>query len=268
MSPVQFAAIDHRGRELSIEYLWIDAEDCDAPMLVFLHEGLGSVAMWRDFPARLCAASGCRGLVYSRPGYGRSTPRRADERWPPDFLERQAREVLPAFLDAVGVDPHAQPLILFGHSDGGSIALIAAGEPAAAWAGVIVMAPHLLAEDLSLTSIRAIRDSYRSSDLRSRLARFHDDPDSAFYGWNDVWLDADFATFSLEAAVSRIRCAVLAIQGVDDEYGTMAQIDAIAARVADCSLLKLPACGHSPQRDQPEAVIAAVVRWLKAPKSA
>jgi pimeloyl-ACP methyl ester carboxylesterase len=268
MSPVQFAAIDHRGRELSIEYLWIDAEDCDAPMLVFLHEGLGSVAMWRDFPARLCAASGCRGLVYSRPGYGRSTPRGADERWPPDFLERQARDVLPALLDAVGVDPHAQPVVLFGHSDGGSIALIAAGEPAAAWAGVIVMAPHLFAEDVSLTSIRAIRDSYRSSDLRSRLARFHDDPDSAFYGWNDVWLDADFATFSLEAAVSRIRCPVLAIQGVDDEYGTMAQIDAIAARVADCSLLKLSACGHSPQRDQPEAVIAAVVRWLKAPKSA
>ena len=264
MSPVQFAAISHRGRELSIEYLWIDAEAPDAPPLVFLHEGLGSVAMWRDFPAQLCAASGCRGLVYSRPGYGRSTPRGADERWPPDFLERQAREVLPAFLDTVGVDPRAQPVILFGHSDGGSIALLAAGEPAAAWAGVIVMAPHLFAEDVSLTSIRAIRDSYRSSDLRSRLARFHDDPDSAFYGWNDVWLDADFATFSLEAAVSRIRCPVLAIQGVDDEYGTMAQIDAIAARVADCSLLKLAACGHSPQRDQPEAVVAAVARWLTA----
>lgn len=267
MSPVQFAAIGHRGRELSIEYTWIDAEAPDAPLLVFLHEGLGSVAMWRDFPAQLCAASGCRGLVYSRPGYGRSTPRRADERWPPDFLERQAREVLPAFLDTVGIDPRTQPVILFGHSDGGSIALIAAGEPASAWAGVIVMAPHLFAEDVSLISIRAIRDSYRSSDLRGRLARFHDDPDSAFYGWNDVWLDADFATFSLEAAVSRIRCPVLAIQGVDDEYGTMAQIDAIAARVADCSLLKLAACGHSPQRDQPEAVITAMVRWLQAPKS-
>lgn len=264
MSPVQFAALGHRGRALSIEYLWIDAEASDAPLLVFLHEGLGSVAMWRDFPARLCAASGYRGLVYSRPGYGRSTPRHADERWPPDFLERQARDLLPALLDAVGVDPRTQPVILFGHSDGGSIALIAGGEPAAAWAGVIVMAPHLFAEDLSLTSIRAIRDSYRSSDLHARLARFHDDPDSAFYGWNDVWLDADFATFSLEAAVSRIRCPVLAIQGVDDEYGTMAQIDAIAGRVADCSLLKLPACGHSPQRDQPEAVIAAVVRWLAA----
>lgn len=264
MSPAQYAAIRHRGRELSIEYVWIEAEASDAPLLVFLHEGLGSVAMWRDFPAQLCAASGCRGLVYSRPGYGRSTPRRADERWPPDFLERQAREVLPAFLDVVGVDPRARPVILFGHSDGGSIALVAAGEPAAAWAGVIVIAPHLFAEDVSLTSIRAIRDHYRNGDLRSRLARFHDDPDSAFYGWNDVWLDADFATFSLEAAVSRIRCPVLAIQGEHDEYGTMAQIDAIAACVADCRLLKLADCGHSPQRDQPEAVIAAVVRWLAA----
>ncbi|MBA4286853.1 MAG: alpha/beta hydrolase [Xanthomonadaceae bacterium] len=264
MSEPPFAAIDHRGRALRLEYRWLNPQASDAPLLLFLHEGLGSVAMWRDFPAQLCAASGCRGLVYSRPGYGRSTPRRADERWPPDFLERQAREVLPAFLEAVGVDPRAQPVILFGHSDGGSIALIAAGEADAAWAGVIVMAPHLFAEDLSLASIRAVRDSYRNSGLRARLARFHDDVDSAFYGWNEVWLDADFARFSLDAPVRRIRCPVLAIQGLDDEYGTLAQIDAIAARVADCTLLKLAACGHSPHRDQPEAVTAAVVRWLAA----
>lgn len=261
-APVQFADLDADGRALRLEYQWIEAARADAPLLVFLHEGLGSVAMWRDFPARLCAATGCRGLVWSRPGYGRSTPRPHDERWPADFLERQARAVLPAFLAAVGVDAACQPVILFGHSDGASIALIAAGEPGAAWAGVVVMAPHLFAESISLASIRAIRAVYESGDLRARLARFHDDVDSAFHGWNEVWLDADFATFSLEAAVARIACPVLAIQGVDDEYGTMAQIDAIAARVTDCRLLKLDACGHSPHRDQPEAVIAAVAEWL------
>ncbi len=119
-----FATIHHRGRALSLEYRWLNTGASDAPLLLFLHEGLGSVALWRDFPARLCAASGCRGLVYSRPGYGRSTPRPPDERWTPDFLEQQALEVLPAFLAAVGVDLRRERVVLFGHSDGASIALI------------------------------------------------------------------------------------------------------------------------------------------------
>jgi pimeloyl-ACP methyl ester carboxylesterase len=262
----RYVEITADGRALRLEYQWIGAPQADAPLLLFLHEGLGSVAMWRDFPARLCAATGCRGLVYSRPGYGGSTPRRPDERWPPDFLERQARQVLPAFLAGVGVDAARQPVILFGHSDGASIALIAAGEPDAArvgtWAGVIVMAPHLFAESISLTSIRAIREVYAAGALRDRLARFHDDVDSAFFGWNEVWLDADFAAFSLEAAVARIACPVLAIQGVDDEYGTMRQVERIAELTARTQVLKLDACGHSPHRDQPDAVIAAVRDWL------
>lgn len=259
-----FVEVAVDGRALRLEYQWIDARHSDAPLLLFLHEGLGSVAMWRDFPARLCAATGCPGLVWSRPGYGRSTPRAPDERWPPDFLERQARTVLPAFLAAAGVEPAHRPVILFGHSDGASIALVAAGEPDAAWAGVVVMAPHLFAEPISLSSIRAIREVYASGALRQRLARFHDDVDSAFYGWNDVWLDADFAAFSLEPAVARIACPVLAIQGEADEYGTMAQIERIAALAPQTRLLKLAACGHSPHRDQPDAVIAAVRDWLAA----
>lgn len=259
---IAFAEITAGGRALRLEYQWLNvAAGARAPLIVFLHEGLGSVAMWRDFPARLCAATGCRGLAYSRPGYGRSTPRRPGERWPTDFLERQARDVLPAFLAAVGVDPGREPVILFGHSDGGSIALVAAGEPEATVAGVVVMAPHLFAEAVGLAGIRAIREVYAHGDLRIRLARYHDDADSAFYGWNDVWLDADFARFSLEPSVAAIRCPVLAIQGVADEYGTLRQIERIAELLPGTQLLPLPDCGHSPHRDQPEAVIAAVAAW-------
>ena len=262
MSGSVFAEVAHRGGRLSIEHVWIDAGAADAPLLVFLHEGLGSVAMWRDFPARLCAAAGCRGLVYSRPGYGRSTPKAVDEHWPPDFLDIQAREVLPAFLAAVGVDGRREQVLLFGHSDGGSIALIHAAEAAATLAGIVVLAPHILVEPISIAAIERARSSYETTDLRQRLARFHDDVDSAFRGWNDVWLDARFRGFSLTENLAGIDCPVLAIQGVDDEYGTMAQIDGIAAQVPGCERLKLDACGHSPHRDQPEAVIAAVIGWL------
>ena len=265
MNDIRFAAITDRGRELSIEHVWINADAADladAPLLLFLHEGLGSVAMWRDFPARLCAATGCRGLVYSRPAYGRSTPKPPDERWGPDFLEIQALAVLPALLAAVGVDPQRQRVILFGHSDGGSIALIHAAQHGADLAGIVVMAPHIKVEPISVASIEKARITYETTDFRSRLARFHDDVDSAFRGWNEVWLDQRFQSWSIEALLPRIACPVLAIQGADDEYGTMAQIDGIAAAAPQVELLKLDACGHSPHRDQPEQVISAVRDWL------
>lgn len=262
MSETLFATVAHRGRALLIEHVWINRDASATPLLVFLHEGLGSVAMWRDFPTRLCAATGCRGLVYSRPGYGGSTPRAPDERWAPDFLEIQALEVLPALLDAVGVDSKRERVILFGHSDGGSIALIHAARFGAQLAGIVVLAPHIKVEAISIGSIERARAVYETTDFRSRLARFHDDVDSAFYGWNDVWLDQRFEAWSIESALERIACPVLAIQGVDDEYGTMAQIDGIAERVAHCQLLKLEACGHSPHRDQPEQVTQAVRDWL------
>lgn len=262
MSETRFATVAHRGRALLIEHLWINCDATASPLLVFLHEGLGSVAMWRDFPARLCAATGCRGLVYSRPGYGCSTPRPPDERWEPDFLEIQALEVLPALLDAVGVDSKRERVILFGHSDGGSIALIHAAQFGAQLAGIVVLAPHIKVEAISIGSIERARVLYETTEFRSRLARFHDDVDSAFYGWNDVWLDQRFEAWSIESALERIACPVLAIQGVDDEYGTMAQIDGIATRGAHCQLLKLEACGHSPHRDQPEQVMQAVRDWL------
>ncbi|WP_293394738.1 alpha/beta hydrolase [Nevskia sp.] len=262
MSASLFAAIRHRGRDLALEYVWIEADSPDAPLLVFLHEGLGSVAMWRDFPAQLCAATGCRGLVYSRPAYGRSTPKPPDERWGPDFLEIQALEVLPALFAAVGVDLQRERVILFGHSDGASIALVHAAYFGAQLAGIIVLAPHIMVEPISITSIERARVTYQTTNFRDKLARFHDDVDSAFRGWNDVWLDQRFKAWSIEALLPRIACPVLAVQGIDDDYGTMAQIDGIAAAAPKVELLKLDACGHSPHRDQPQAVTAAVAAWL------
>ncbi|WP_418320732.1 alpha/beta fold hydrolase [Piscinibacter sakaiensis] len=258
----QFAEIDWAGRRVRIEHQWIGRERRDQPLLVFLHEGLGSISMWRDFPARLCAAAGCRGLVYSRPGYGRSTPRAAEEAWGLDFMHRQAHEVLPALLEALDIDADAQPPWLFGHSDGGSIALLHAARFPQRVAGLIVLAPHILVEELSVASIAKARTAYLETDLRDRLARHHDDPDSAFWGWNDIWLHPPFRDWSIEAELDSIRCPLLAIQGLDDEYGTLEQIRGIARRVEQTRLLELPDCGHSPHRDQPEAVIAAASQLI------
>ena len=187
---VEFADVDWAGRPVRIEHQWLRRDDRAAPLMVFLHEGLGSVSMWRDFPARLCDTLGCRGLVYSRPGYGRSTPRAAGEAWAPDFMHRQAFELLPALLRALAIDAAATPPWLFGHSDGASIALLHATRHPVA--GLAALAPHILVEDLSVASITQAREAYRSTDLRQRLARHHDDPDSAFHGWNDAWLRPDF----------------------------------------------------------------------------
>jgi pimeloyl-ACP methyl ester carboxylesterase len=255
---MQNVELDWAARPVRIEYQWVGKGD--GPVLVFLHEGLGSVAMWRDFPQRLCEAAGLRGLVYSRPGYGKSTPRPANEPWQPDFMHRQAREVLPALLEALGV----QRPFLFGHSDGGSIALLYAASLPDALRGAIVMAPHILVEEVSVTSIAQAREAYRTTDLRSRLARYHDDVDSAFGGWNDIWLSPAFRDWSIEDELPSIRCPLLAIQGVDDEYGTLEQVRGIARRVPQAQLLELPGCGHSPHKDQPDAVIAAATAFLRA----
>lgn len=254
-----FADINAGGQPLRIEYEWVGAPGA-AATLVFLHEGLGSVAMWRDFPARLCAATGMGGLVYSRPGYGRSTPRPAGEKWGPDFMHRQAREVLPALLAELRV---ARPW-LFGHSDGGSIALLYAAAFPQALRGAIVLAPHIIVEDLSVTSIAQAREAYLRTDLKQRLARYHDDVDSAFWGWNDVWLSPAFRGWSIEEELAAIRCPLLAIQGLDDEYGTLEQVHGIARRVPQARLLELAQCGHSPHKDQPEAVIEAVQAFVRA----
>jgi pimeloyl-ACP methyl ester carboxylesterase len=255
----QFATIVWRDREITIEYRWIAAVRPDAPLLVFLHEGLGSVSMWRDFPARLCEAGGFRGLVFSRPGYGRSTPRESTDHWQPDFMHRQAQEVLPAFFAAVEVD---QPMWLFGHSDGGSISLLHAARFTDRVTGAIVMAPHILVEAVTIEHIELTRQAYETTDLRAKLGRHHDDPDSAFRGWNDIWLHPEFRCWNIEAELESIRCPILAIQGIDDQYGSLQQIRGIADRVTDTELLELPACGHSPHKDQPQAVIDATLAFV------
>jgi pimeloyl-ACP methyl ester carboxylesterase len=259
MSSVNFIDIAWAGRPVRIEHAWVGVDDAAAPLLVFLHEGLGSVSMWRDFPQRLCTALGWRGLVYSRPGYGQSTPRSAEEQWGVDFMHRQADELLPALLQALGVTGRYS---LFGHSDGGSIALLHAAGHTDRVAQAVVLAPHILVEDVSITSIQEARRQYTEGGLRAGLTKHHDDPDSAFFGWNTIWLAPAFARWSIADRLPYIRCPVLAIQGVDDVYGTMAQIDGIAAALPGTRLLKLPACGHSPHRDQPAAVIAACQAFL------
>ncbi len=249
---------DWNGRATRIEYRWAGRAGLQSPVMVFLHEGLGSVALWKDFPDWLCDRLGLCGLVYSRPGYGRSSPRAPHEHWAPDFMHRQAFEVLPVLLDRLGV---TRPW-LFGHSDGGSIALLYAASFPDSPAGAIVVAPHLFVEDLSVASIALARTAYLGQGLRDRLARYHDDVDSAFFGWNDIWLSPAFRDWNIEDALATIRCPMLALQGEDDEYGTLRQVTAIRDRLPGTTVVALPACGHSPHRDQPEALCAATEAFV------
>ncbi len=241
-----------------LETLTIEGDRRLAP-LVFLHEGLGSVAMWKDFPHLLCRTTGRAGLVYSRRGYGLSTPitdvRRLGQR-DPDFMHYEAWTVLPALLRAL----HIERPVLLGHSDGGSIALLYAARHAVD--ACIVMAPHLFVEQVSVDSIAKAKTAYETTDLRNKLARYHADVDSAFWGWNDVWLSEAFRPWNIEASVAKIKAPLLAMQGVDDEYGTLAQIERIAALAPHAKLLKLANCGHSPQRDQPARAIGAIADFL------
>ncbi|HEX6707805.1 MAG TPA: alpha/beta hydrolase [Albitalea sp.] len=254
---VSFLELPWRGRRLHIEHAFVGDPASRLPTVVFLHEGLGSLAMWKDFPARLCEAHGLRGLVFSRYGYGRSTPKSPDERWPVRFMHEQALEVLPPLFDALQIE---RPW-LFGHSDGGSIALLhAAHRPVS---GLVVVAPHLFTEDMGIASIARARVAYETTNFRAKLARYHADVDSAFRGWNDIWLDPAFRAWNIEAELDALRCPVLAVQGEDDEYGTLEQIRAVARRVPGTQLLVLPDCGHSPHRDQPDRLIAAAGAFIR-----
>jgi pimeloyl-ACP methyl ester carboxylesterase len=248
---------------LRIEYRWVNEPAGDAPLAVFLHEGLGSLAMWRDWPQSLCEQLGMRGLVYSRPGYGRSTPRAHDVKWPVDFMTAQARDILPALLDALNIDMRQrQRMWLVGHSDGGSIALLYAALYPGALAGAVAIAPHVFVEDISVQSIAQTKQLYETTDLRGKLSRYHADVDSAFYGWNDIWLNPAFRQWTIAEELPAIRKPLLAVQGHDDHYGTMAQIETIAQRVPHARLVKLDACGHSPHRDAPQALNEAIAAFI------
>jgi pimeloyl-ACP methyl ester carboxylesterase len=271
------------GTHLEVLHITVQAQSEASPSpsakatarapIVFLHEGLGSVSMWRDFPLQLCQATGRAGLVYSRRGYGQSDPVadvRCAGRLQPDYMHIEAMQVLPELLRLCGIE---KPILL-GHSDGGSIALLyaAAFEPAAC----VVMAPHLFVEDISIQAITQTRAAYESGDLRQRLAKFHADVDGAFWQWNDIWLSDAFRIFNIQAECKKISSPLLAIQGHADPYGSMAQIDALGGsefdllnkishsplQIQQSLLLKIEHCGHSPHRDQSEIMLRALRFYL------
>jgi pimeloyl-ACP methyl ester carboxylesterase len=247
-----------------IEYRWASGStlrDTALPVLVFLHEGLGCVALWKDFPDQVAQATGLPALLYSRIGYGGSSPCVLPR--PITYMHDEGEAGLPDLLAALGIQSH----ILIGHSDGASIALIYAGAEKNiperdGLLGVAVMAPHVFCEEVSVRSIRAADKAYAEGDLKARLAKYHgDNVDCAFRGWCDSWLNPDFHHWNIEAYVDRITVPVLVIQGEDDEYGTIAQVGSIRQRAGADTLL-IPACGHSPQRDQPAATLKALAGFI------
>jgi pimeloyl-ACP methyl ester carboxylesterase len=224
--------------------------------IVMLHEGLGSVAMWKDFPERLAEATGCGVLAYSRYGHGRSE--RLAEKRRVDFMHHEAKVVLPELLRQFEI----QRPILLGHSDGASIALIYAGTWPERVRGLVLEGPHVSVEDANIRSITAIRELYASSDLPQKLARYHDHADETFRGWNDIWLDPQFRNWNIEEYLAAISCPALVIQGEHDQYGTLAQVQAIQRRVPATQSLNLPRCGHSPHRDQPSLTLDAISKFV------
>jgi len=238
------------GRNLEI--LRIAAGEESAPELVFLHEGLGSVSHWKDFPARLAQATGCGVTVYSRYGSGDSDllAGSRDVR----YMHDEALLVLPELLSRLEIE---RP-VLVGHSDGGSIAIIYAGAHDQPW-GLVLMAPHVFVEDLSVASIKQAKVAFETTNLGEKLGRHHRDAARTFWGWNDIWLDPEFRKWNIEEYLPRITCPTLVIQGLRDQYGTMAQVDAIRRQSGGpVEVLALEDCMHSPQRDQPEKVLEAM----------
>jgi len=245
-----------------MEVLHIPGPITAAP-LVFLHEGLGSVAMWRgrsgDWPTQVCQASGRAGWVYSRRGYGQSpsiSDVRGSGRLGADYMHREAWEGLPALLKDWGVD---KP-VLIGHSDGGTIALLHAAKCEVT--GCVVMAPHLLAEEMTLSAIEAAKKAYQEGDLRAKLQRFHADVDGAFWQWNDVWLSPAFRRFDIREECQAITAPVLALQGENDAYGSLRHLDELHT-AGPVQRHVLPACGHSPHKDQAQQSLALVVNFLR-----
>ncbi|MBX7200532.1 MAG: alpha/beta hydrolase [Rhodospirillaceae bacterium] len=240
----------------TLEYAWFGDRATPHP-LVLLHDSLGSVGTWKDFPERLAAATGHAVLAYSREGFGGSS-KLSRARWR-GYMHHEAETVLPAFLDAVGV----KSPILFGHSDGATIALVAAGAHPGLTPGIVIEAPHVFVEPITLAGIDAAREVYRTTNLREKLTRYHPDPDAVFAAWTETWTAPYFKDWNVEEYVPRVRCPVLMIQGLQDEYGSAAQIEAIKAGRVDREVLMLDRCAHSPHRDRPEAVLKAAAEFVR-----
>ena len=246
------SVVEIEGRRLEYRLIGQGA----SPSLVFLHEGLGSIDLWREYPGDVAKATGRCGLVYNREGHGWSDPIRGPRY--PDFMEQEALTVLPQLLDQLGV----ADLILIGHSDGASIALIyaGAGHPVS---GLVLLAPHVFVEPEAIIGIETARERFESTDLPERMARYHRDPQSTFHAWCDTWLDPAFGTWNIEGSLPGIDCPILLIQGRDDEYGSLAQLDAIERGVTGrVKRLVLEDCGHSPHLAQPARVLEATARFI------
>jgi pimeloyl-ACP methyl ester carboxylesterase len=245
-----------------LAYAWAAAPPADAqfPTLVFLHEGLGSMTQWRDFPAAVAGRTGCGALLYDRWGSGSSEPRLG--RRSVTFMHDEALKTLPELLETLGI---ARP-ILVGHSDGASIAIILAGAGLTPVAGLILEAPHVFVESLTVRSIAAIKTVFERSDLKTRLMRHHGaNTESMFHGWTDIWLSPEFLEWNITSSLRGIHCPLLVIQGADDHYGTVAQVDAIRREVqGPCETVLLPHCGHAPHIDQRSAAEDAAVRFIRA----
>lgn len=242
---------------VKLEYREFAAAVDQKPTLLLLHEGLGCVAMWRDFPAKLALITGCRVVAWSRAGYGGSQPH--PEARTPRYMHREAEDALPAFLKALDIN---YP-ILIGHSDGGTIALLFAATFPEAPLAIAVIAPHEFIEEKTLAGIQTALTAWKTTDLPKKMARYHyENTPRVFSDWSETWLSEDFRAWNIQSCLQNIRCPVLAIQGEDDEYATMRQIDVIAEQIPGTQLVKLAQCGHSPHRDQEEAVLAALAAFV------
>lgn len=241
---------------LDVRELPAQPSDDMAP-LVLLHEGLGSVGLWRSFPTDLAVATGRRTIVYSRHGHGRSAA--ASRERSVDYLHHEARVVLPALLTEL----HVEHPVLVGHSDGASIALIAAGESTVQPAGLALFAPHVIVEDVTVAGVKAARQTYEQTDLRQRLGRHHDDVDALFIAWNDIWLSKAFRDWDITDVLAGVSCPVLAVQGQQDQYATLRQFDLIDAGLpSSLQRIVLDDCRHAPHLDQPQATLAAVSKFV------
>lgn len=241
-----------------LEYRCIAPAVAGRPTLVFLHEGLGCVALWRDFPDQLAVASGCGALVYSRAGYGESDSAELPRQ--PTYMHNEALRILPQVLAKLDIADH----ILIGHSDGGSIALVyAGGVRPTTLRGVITEAAHVFNEEICVREIGRIRELYLTSDLEEKMSRYHRDADKTFWGWNDIWLHPDFWHWNIESYLPTIAVPLLVMQGVDDQYGSVRQVEAIVAGVGNSAEKHLiPDCRHTPHHEQREATLAAMVAFI------
>ena len=255
--PMNVTRVSAGGHQL--EYKWIGPRPEEATTIVFLHEGLGCVEMWRDFPEQVVEAIGCGALVYSRAGYGKSDPIRLPR--PVEFMHIEALKVLPEVLEHF----HIHDAVLFGHSDGGSIALIFAGSGTANIRGLVLEAPHVFVEQIGIESITMAKENYDQGSLRASLQKYHgSNVECAFRGWNDVWLNPEFRSWNIESYLPGIRVPALVIQGEQDQYGTLRQVKTIqGSSGGPVETLLLSECGHSPHRDQHKTVLDSVSNFIK-----